>query len=343
MDNRLQNIIGKDEALKLLGKENTPRRTFSFYRYVRINDPKTFRDELFCEWQKLGILGRIYLAEEGINAQLNVPEQNFDNFVKALDEIEELKDMPLKLGIEEGQSFWKLTIKIKKQIVADGLRSGTYDVSDVGNHLTPEEFNKAMDNDDTVVVDMRNHYESRIGRFDDAICPDADTFREELKMIDDLLKDKKDKKVLLYCTGGIRCEKASSYLKHLGFKDVNQLYGGIINYAHAAREKDFVSKFKGKNFVFDDRLGERITEDVLSECDQCSNSCDDFTNCENEVCNLLFVQCGLCKKKFNGCCSNKCEQIAALPREERREYRRKLGSTNQELFKSRQRPNLKYL
>src|SRR5690606_38175713 len=119
---------------------------------------------------------------------------------------------------------------------------------------------------DTLVVDMRNHYESEVGHFENAICPDVDTFREALPKVADELKGQKDKNVLLYCTGGIRCEKASAYFKHQGFQKVYQLHGGIIQYAHEIKEKGLPSKFKGKNFVFDERVGERITADVLSEC-----------------------------------------------------------------------------
>ena len=214
-------------------------------------------------------------------------------------------------------------------------------MSDVGNHLSPEEFNRAFESEETVVIDIRNHYESRIGRFEKAICPDADTFREELAMLEKMLADKKEKKVLLYCTGGIRCEKASSYLKHLGFKDVNQLYGGIINYAHEIKQKGLQSKFKGKNFVFDDRLHEKITDDVLTVCDQCDAKSDEYANCANEICNLLFIQCAGCKEKMRGCCTESCMKIATLPEKECAELRKKQEKTSYKLFKSRQRPVLK--
>ena len=280
------------------------------------------RDQLYQEWSELGILGRIYIAREGINAQISVPEPKWDEFVQQLFTHPEFTDMPFKEAVEESkESFWKLTIKVKHQIVADGLVDEDYDVTNVGNHLSPMEFHEAMMDEDAVVVDMRNHYESRIGKFENAITPDSDTFREELSLVKELLKGKEDKKVLLYCTGGIRCEKASAYLKHQGFKDVNQLQGGIINYVHEIKQKKLPSRFIGKNFVFDDRIGERITDDVLSECDQCSKKCDDYTNCRNKMCNLLFLQCQKCSKQFDGCCGTDCQKIANLPEKEQRVLR----------------------
>ena len=130
-----------------------------------------------------------------------------------------------------------ILIKIKDKIVADGLDDSSFDVTDTGKHLSANEFNQAMKAPNTIVVDMRNQYESEVGHFQGAICPDADTFREELPMVKDQLKGKEDKKILLYCTGGIRCEKASAYLKHNGFKDTNQLHGGIIEYKNEIEKK----------------------------------------------------------------------------------------------------------
>ncbi|MGE3278763.1 MAG: rhodanese-related sulfurtransferase, partial [Candidatus Altimarinota bacterium] len=246
---------------------------------------------------------------------------HWDQFVEQLHNIKEFSDVPFKMAIEEDLSFWKLTIKVRKQIVADGLPEDEYDVTQVGNHLSPEEFHQALDRDDVVVVDMRNHYESRVGKFEKAICPDSDTFREELPMVKEMLKGQEEKKVLLYCTGGIRCEKASSYLKHHGFKDVNQLYGGIINYTHVIKEKGLKPRFLGKNFVFDERIGEKVTDDILSQCDQCQQTCDEYTNCKNTMCNLLFIQCQSCSETMKNTCSDECLQIAQLPIEEQRKIR----------------------
>lgn len=311
-------MLCKEDALSRLSQEPFSRRVISFYRYVILEDPQALRNELFAEWAELGCLGRIYLSREGINAQMSVPEPQFEIFKERLYARREFADVPFKVGVEQDdEAFWKLTLKVRRQIVADGLKPEDYDVTDVGRHLTAKEWNEMSEKPGTVVVDMRNNYESVIGRFEGALCPDAFTFKEELPMVKEALRGKEDAGVLLYCTGGIRCEKASAYLRHNGFKNVYQLHGGIIDYKHQIEREGLPSKFKGKNFVFDERLGERITDDVLGKCYQCGEACDEYTNCLSEQCNLLFIQCADCREKFAGCCDTECQAIAALPEEER--------------------------
>lgn len=339
----LQNRVNKKELKKRIQEETLKRITVSFYRYVIIDDPKELRDNLFVQWNALNILGRIYVAREGINAQMCVPEKNWEKFKSNLNSDQRFEDMPLKIAVEDdGKSFYKLTIKVRPKIVADGLDENTFDVTNVGNHLTAKEFNEAMEQPDTIVVDMRNHYESEVGRFTGALCPDADTFREELPMVVDELKDKKDKKIIMYCTGGVRCEKASAYLKHHGFKDVNQLHGGVIDYVRQIKAEGLPSKFIGKNFVFDERVGERITDDIIAQCHQCGALCDTHVNCANDDCHLLFIQCDACVEKMKGCCTPECMHIAALPVEEQRLLRK--GRKKEDclsVYKSRLRPDLK--
>jgi len=241
--------------------------------------------------------------------------------------VSEFQGVPFKFAVQDGVSFWKLAIRVKRQIVADGLSPSDYDVSNVGKHLTAEEWNEVLEREDSVIVDMRNHYESRIGRFEGAVTPSAETFREALPMAKELLKGQEKKKILLYCTGGIRCEKASSYLKHQGFSDVNQLFGGIIEYAHQVRKKGLRSAFRGKNFVFDERLEETITPDVLTYCDQCRSSCDRYVNCANALCNLLFVQCSTCQEGFHAACSRPCEELVLMPEEKQKLLRAGKKST----------------
>ncbi len=324
---KLRNHLSKEEALKRLEQEDFKRIVVSFYRYVLISDPKELRNELFSEWSALGCFGRIYLSTEGINAQMSVPEPKWQEFQEKLYARKEFKDVPFKVGVEQkNDAFWKLTIKVRHQIVADGLKKEEYDVTNVGTHLTAKEWNELSLNPDTVVVDMRNNYESAIGRFEGAITPDAYTFKEELPMVKEQLAGNEEKKVLLYCTGGIRCEKASAYLKHHGFKDVNQLHGGIIDYKHQIEREGLSSQFKGKNFVFDERIGERITDDVLGKCYQCNEACDEYTNCANVACNLLFIQCKACAEKFSGACSAECQSIVHLSEAEQKEYRKTRGN-----------------
>lgn len=305
---QLRNKLSKDQALARLSQESFSRTTLSFYRYTPIADPHRFRDQLFKEWSTLGVLGRIYIAHEGINAQINVPEPRMDDFRRGLDTHLELARMYLNIAVEHGASFYKLKIKVREQIVASNLPLDSYDLANSGTYLDAGSFNSASQDPNAIIVDMRNHYESRVGKFEGALTPNSDFFRDEVKEARTMLEGKQDKKILLYCTGGIRCTPFSAYLKHQGFKDVNQLRGGIVSYAQEVRAKGLQSKFKGKNFTFDERLGERITQDIIARCDQCDKPCDEYTNCVHKPCNLLFIQCVACKKKFDGVCSIECQQ-----------------------------------
>lgn len=332
----LYNRINKEELKQRLAEETFQRRTISFYRYFILNEPQVFRDDLFRDWFPLNCFGRIYVAREGINAQMSVPEHNWEAFLKTMQKYEIFREIPIKYAIEDdGKSFYKLTIKVRPKLVADGLDDGSYDVTNVGNHLSGLDFHKYIGQENTVAVDMRNYYESEIGHFDGAICPEADTFREELEIVTDLLEDQKDKKILLYCTGGIRCEKASAYLKNQGFSDVNQLHGGILEYARQIKTEGLESKFLGKNFVFDERLGERVNGQIISRCHQCGKACDTHTNCANGGCHILFIQCPTCATQYHGCCSPECahekETGTGRAKEERivfgnsRKYRKSLA------------------
>jgi UPF0176 protein len=149
----------------------------------------------------------------------------------------------------------------------------------------------------------------------------SDTFREQLPMAVDMMKADKDKNIIMYCTGGIRCEKASAYMKHQGFKNVFHLEGGIINYVNQAKEKGLPNKFHGKNFVFDQRLGERITDEIIAKCHQCGKPADTHVNCVNDACHLLFIQCDNCKTKMEGACSADCLDFIHLPAEEQKKRR----------------------
>jgi len=308
-------VISRKEMKEKVTNDGVERVTLSFYRYVRIEDSQAFRDALYEAFTSLGCLGRIYVASEGINAQMNVPKEQFDAFKEYLESVPELTDMPLKIAVEEQvTSFYKLTIKVRPKIVADGLDDSTFDVTNTGAYLTAEEMNAYIDDPDAVVVDMRNGYESEVGRFEGAITPDVDTFREELAVTPEMLRVHKNKKIALYCTGGIRCEKASAWLKHNGFEDVRHLKGGIIDYKRQVEEQGIPNKFKGKNFVFDERLGERISEEVIATCHLCSTTaCDTHHHCKNQACHVLFIGCPSCMEKKKGYCSYKCMTFDKLP------------------------------
>lgn len=312
------------------------RVTVSFYKYHPIADPGNFRNSVYQKFEDLKVLGRIYVAPEGVNAQISVLTDRFDSFRDYLYSIPFLNGVRLNTAVDDnGKSFFKLKILVRKKIVADGLNDSTFDASDCGVHVNAVEFNRLAADPDTVLVDMRNHYESEVGHFKNAICPDVDTFREELQVVEDLMKDQKDKNLLMYCTGGIRCEKASAWMKHRGFKNVFQLDGGIIRYAQEVKALGLENRFVGKNFVFDERLGERITEDVIAVCHQCGKPCDDHTNCRNDGCHLLFIQCKECGEKYKGCCSEACQEVLALPPEKQKELRKGINKGRQVFKKGR--------
>jgi len=312
------------------------RVTISFYKYHHITETGLFRDELYRTFDTLNVLGRIYIASEGINAQISVPENNLETFKERLYAIEWLNLVRLNIAVDDnGKSFFKLKVLVRKKIVADGLDDSTFDVTNQGVHVNANEFNMLAEDPNTLIIDMRNHYESEVGHFKNAILPDVDTFREELQVAEDLMNEYKDKNLLMYCTGGIRCEKASAWMKHQGFKNVFQLNGGIIKYAQEVKEQNLENKFIGKNFVFDERLGERITEDIIASCHQCGKLCDDHTNCRNDGCHLLFIQCKECAEKYNSCCSVECKDIIELPAEQQKEIRKGINKGRQVFKKGR--------
>ena len=340
---RLYNTLSAKERAQILEEAGEDRLTLSFYQYAHIGNPKLFRDYLFLHWNPLEVLGRIYVAYEGINGQLSVPAKNFEAFKTTLDEITFLKGIRINIAVEHDlKSFLKLTIKVRKKIVADGLNDATFDVTKKGIHVNAKRFNALLADPNTICVDMRNHYESEIGHFKGAITPNVDTFRESLPIIEkDLTAHKEDKNLLMYCTGGIRCEKASAYFKHKGFKNVFQLEGGIIEYTRQVKDEQLENQFLGKNFVFDERRAERISEDIIAKCHHCGAPADSHINCQNEACHLLFIQCAACQEKMNSCCSEACKQIIALPEEEQKTLRRGKHNSNK-IFKKGRSEVLKF-
>jgi len=340
---QLYNKLSAEERAQLIEQAGEDRLTLSFYQYAQIGNPQLFRDYLFINWDRLDVLGRIYVAHEGINAQLSVPAKRFEQFKAQLKTITFLKEVRLNIAIEQNnKSFLKLTIKVRKKIVADGLEDSSFDVTKKGKHVSAQEFNQLLEDENTICLDMRNHYESEIGHFKNAVTPDVDTFRESLPLIEeDFAAHKEDKNLLMYCTGGIRCEKASAYFKHKGFKNVYQLEGGIIEYARQVKSLGVENKFVGKNFVFDERRGERISEEVIAQCHQCGAPCDTHVNCANEACHLLFIQCSACQEKMSQCCSTACQEIIELPLEQQKALRKGVYNSNK-IFKKGRADFLKF-
>lgn len=331
----LHNRISNEELKRRLYEETEPRTTVSFYQYFYIAEPQAFRDQLFLQFEALKVFGRIYIANEGINAQMSVPSSNFESFKSALYNADpSLNGIRLNVAVDDdGKSFWVLRMKVRNKIVADGIEDPSFNMANKGKYLQVAEANEMMSKPDTIIVDMRNHYEFEVGHFEHAIEVPSDTFRQQLPMAAEMLADKKDQNIVMYCTGGIRCEKASAYMLHQGFQNVYHIEGGIIEYTNKAKEKGLPIMFKGKNFVFDERLGERITDDIIAECHQCGTKADTHTNCKNEGCHLLFIQCPNCAEKYQGCCSKECSDILKLTAEERAEMRK--GKSNGQMIFSK--------
>jgi len=340
---QLHNRISRKELKERIQNDPTPRTTISFYCYFKIEEPAEFRNTLYKDLKEIGVLGRIYIAHEGINAQVSLPAANMETLRSYLYAIGPLNGIRLNIAVDDdGKSFYVLDVKVRTKIVADGIEDPGFDMANKGHYVNAEQFNKVANDPGTIVIDMRNHYEYEVGHFEHALEIPSDTFREQLPMAVDMMKDKKDSTIIMYCTGGIRCEKASAFMLHNGFKNVFHLEGGIINYAQQVKEKGLENKFIGKNFVFDERLGERITEDIIAKCHQCGKPADTHVNCMNNGCHLLFIQCDECKEKYEGCCSKDCQSIIHLSEEEQKKIREGIdkGRNVFNKAKSRVRPRL---
>ncbi|MEP6513262.1 MAG: rhodanese-related sulfurtransferase [Parafilimonas sp.] len=341
----LHNRISNQELKQHLMQEAEPRITVGFYKYFNIEEPLQFRDALYKKLNELKVYGRIYIAHEGINAQASVPQSNFESFKTFLYSIDTFKDVRLNIAVDDRKSFWVLKIKVRNKIVADGISDSSFSMENKGKYVDAQQMNDMLQNNDTIVIDMRNHYEYEVGHFENAIEIPSDTFREQLPMAAEMMKDYKDKNIIMYCTGGIRCEKASAYMLYKGFKNVFHLEGGIINYTRDAKEKELENKFIGKNFVFDNRLGERVSNEIISKCHQCGKPADTHTNCKNNGCHLLFIQCGECAEKYEGCCSTECLETLNLPLERQKQIRKNMDK-GRNIFnksKARLRPRLNEL
>jgi UPF0176 protein len=309
----LHNRINRKELRLRIKQEPFKRITLSFYRFVEVDNPQAFRDELYIHFSRLQVLGRIYVAHEGINAQLSVPEFHFKAFESFLRNHPLIGTVLLNRAFDDnGHSFFVLKVMVKHKILSDGLDNSTFNIHDVGQHLDAEQFNQKLNEPNTMVIDLRNKYEHEVGRFEGAVLPQVETYKASIPIILGMLEEHKPTNVMLYCTGGIRCEKFSAYLKHKGFSNVFQLKGGVINYAHEVKKKGLVSRFIGKNFVFDERLGERITPHVIASCHQCGHPADTHVNCAWDPCHKLFIQCDACREHYHACCSDACAQNLSL-------------------------------
>jgi len=304
----LHNRISNDILKYRMSLDTEERMTVSFYQYCRIHSPKEFRDNVYINFSKFNILGRIYISEEGINAQVSVPVKFYDLMKSYLHKVHcDFKNLRINKALDNNKSFWVLRIKVRKKIVSDGINENIeFDSKRVGVYLKSVEVNQMLDDKDVIFIDVRNKYEYEVGHFKGAISIPSNTFRDQLNMMVNLFKNNKNKKIVMYCTGGIRCEKATFWMKYNGFSKIYHISGGIIGYFHDAKKNKLPILFQGKNFVFDSRLGERVSDDIISYCHQCQVKCDTHVNCRYSLCHSLFIQCSVCSDRFKGCCSDRC-------------------------------------
>ncbi|HKI45331.1 MAG TPA: rhodanese-related sulfurtransferase [Balneolales bacterium] len=281
--------------------------TILYYKFTHIEEPQAFREKHISLCRELGILGRIYISHEGLNGTVAAAETQIELYKTKLRQEPGFEDISFKQEKTKSIPFEKLKVKIRQEIVA--LKSDIpIDPSKDGQgYLEPHEWRKMIESDeDFVMIDVRNNYESQVGHFEGALTPDLDNFYDFPKWIDDFGIDK-NKKILMYCTGGIRCEKFSILMRNKGYADVYQLHGGILNYKHEQNG----AHFKGKCFVFDDRLTVPVNpedSDPLTKCEITGTPCDTYINCANMECNRLFICSEEGARLMDGCCSEECKK-----------------------------------
>lgn len=288
-----------------------------FYKYIPITYPKRI-----LKWQQkicadLNLKGRILLAQEGINGTVGGSETAVDHYMAIMQKHPLFKDIDFKQNPGDADYFPRMEIKVKNEVVHLGLDPNVVTAQISGRHVTPQEAHTLMIDkpEDLVILDARNNFESRIGSFSGAITPNIDNFRELPKFIDENNDLFKNKRVLMYCTAGIRCERGSAYLQAKGIaKEVMQIKGGIVRYTEQYPD----GFFRGKNYVFDRRVAVRITQDVLTNCDLCTAACDDYTNCFNAECNKQYIACENCIMTFENACGQQCQYLIATGKVKKR-------------------------
>lgn len=277
-----------------------------YYKFNEIEDPEAFCEEHKAFCKDLGVKGRIYIGEEGINGTLGGTTEQVGRYKKHLSTIPGFDGIDFKTDTSEYVPFAKLKCKTRDELVA--IHQEDIDPSNGGTYLEPQEWKEVLESEDEdpIIIDVRNDYESKIGHFEGAITPDVDNFYDFPEWLENFKADK-DQKVLMYCTGGIRCEKFSVLMKEKGWHDVNQLHGGILRYA----KEEGGEHYKGKCFVFDDRLVVPVNEkdmEPIAECEITGKPADTYINCANMECNKLFVCSEEGARQMEGCCSEECRQ-----------------------------------
>lgn len=284
-------------------------RVLLYYKYVPIENAEQFKEDHLNFCKELGLKGRILVADEGINGTVSGPVEKTDAYIEALTSDERFKDTEFKIDEADGHAFKKMHVRYRPELVNSGVLKEINPNVTTGKHLKPEEFYEAMKRDDVIIIDARNDYEYDIGHFRGAIRPDIQTFRELPEWIKENREKFEGKKILTYCTGGIRCEKFSGFLKEEGFEDVNQLHGGIINYSKNPETQGQL--YDGKCYVFDERISvpiNKVEDKVVGKCYYCGKPEDRYVNCANPECNLQHVSCPECEEEHMRSCSDECRE-----------------------------------
>lgn len=303
------------------------KKILLFYKYVKIENPEAIKKWQSDLCQRLNLQGRIILAHEGINGTLCGTSKETDAYKDAMDEHPLFNNIDFKESLVDGSFdyFERLRIVIKDEVVHLGIKDEAINAENGGLHLTPQQAHHLMENasEDLLIFDARNLYESRIGTFKNALLAQIDNFRDLPEYIDQNLEQFQDKEVLMFCTGGIRCERASAYLKVKNVaKKVYQIEGGIHRYVEQFPD----GFFRGKNYVFDNRVAVKVTDDVLGNCDICNISCDVYTNCLNATCNKHFIGCKNCIEKFGNTCGEACFILISTNQATKRPFPRYIKS-----------------
>jgi UPF0176 protein len=289
-----------------------PYQVLLYYCYVDIADPDAYRDEQRVLCESLELLGRIIVGHEGINGTVSGTFESCQKYMEALRNDPITANVEFKIDPEQGHVFPKLSVKSRREIVTLGLGEKDFSPTETtGKYLNPEQWLEAMHDPDAVIIDTRNDYEWKLGKFKNAILPPVESFRDLPKWIQDNREMFEGKKILAYCTGGIRCEKFTGYLVREGFEDVSQLHGGIVTYGKDPEVKG--EDFEGLCYVFDERIGVPVNHknpSVIGRCVHCNEPCETYINCANKhSCNLHYICCDSCKQENLGCCSDTCKNI----------------------------------
>lgn len=292
-------------------------RILLYYQFVSIDNPEEFAKEHLDYCIDLGLKGRILVASEGINGTVSGAVEQTQKYMDYLHKDPRFADMPFKIDEADHHAFKKMFVRLKSELVTFRVEDAPAPFEKTGKYLEPKEFYKALQDEDVIVIDGRNDYEYDIGHFRGAIRPNVKSFREFPKWIRENLDQYKDKKIITYCTGGVRCEKLTGWMLDEGFHDVAQLHGGIVTYGKDPEVQGRL--WDGKCYVFDERISvpiNRTEEDkVIGKCHYCGEPEDRYINCANPLCNKKIIAHPHCEEEHSGYCSSNCEKQHQLQQE----------------------------